>query len=565
MGGKGPDIVFFNGKVATVDENFSIAEALAIRDGRFQKVGSSSEIRALSDSNTEELDLKGKTVCPGFIDTHPHMIHAGMGRASYLPLMGLRSIEDVKKRISNKASQTPAGEWIVTTPVGDRPDYFHLPESLKEKRWPTRWDLDEVSPNNPVYITAPLVWAPHPAIVNSVALKILGITKDTLSEEKGAIIIKDERTGEPNGQLDRMHLWNYGTIFWKLMGIIEKPGLEETLNGLKAAIKDFNSSGVTTSYEGHVTTADHFFLCRELWSRNELNMRIYFAYEVDKNKSLPEIEEWMKNLAHATGRGFGDDRLKISGVTVSIDGPSQLGVSVMNKPYLDPYGDETAGVQQIETDKLKEVCLLAAKYNLRMNVQVGGDKATDIALEAYEEVNKQISIRERSWVLQHIQHPSADNIEKCRELGVAVTTVSNFEYSKGEETYVNRLGGDYCERAIPFRRWLDAGVLVSQSTDGAHYEPMFTIWNSLKRIDGRTGKSLMTPDKEITREEATRLYTINGAKVLFWEDKLGSIEEGKLADLVILENDILTCPVDEIKDTPVLMTMVGGKVVYEGK
>jgi predicted amidohydrolase YtcJ len=563
MGRQKSDMVLYHGKVVTVDEKFSVVEALAIRDGKFQKVGNSSEIRALSDLNTEEIDLKGKTVFPGFIDTHPHVIHAGMGRASYLPLMGLQSIEDIKKRISEKASRMSPGEWIVTTPVGDPPDYFHLPEILKEKRWPTRWDLDEVSPNHPVYITAPLVWAPHPAILNSYALKILGITPKTPSEGKGAIILKDEANGEPNGQLDRMHFWNYGLIFWRLMGIIPKPGLEETLDGLKAAIKDFNANGVTTGYEGHVTTAGDFLLYKELWSRNELDMRICFAYEVDRKKSLSEIEEWMKNLAHATGRGFGDDQLKISGVTVSIDGPSQLGVSVMNKPYLDPYGNETTGVQQIETDKLKEICLLAAKYNIRMNVEVGGDKATDIALEAYEEVNKEINIKDRSWVLQHIQHPSMDHIEKCRELGVAVTTASNFEYSKGEETYVKRLGGDYCERAIPLRRWLDARVLVSQSTDGAHYQPMFTIWNSLKRIDGRTGKSLMTPDKEITREEAIRLYTINGAKVLFWEDKLGSIEEGKLADLVVLENDILTCPLDEIKETSVLMTMVGGKIVHK--
>ena len=169
----------------------------------------------------------------------------------------------------------------------------------------------------------------------------------------------------------------------------------------------------------------------------------------------------MRNSVHATGNGFGDDRLRICGITASIDGPSQLGVSVMNKPYLDPYGNETKGVQQIETDKLKEICLLAAKYNIRMNVQVGGDKATDIALEAYEEVNRRISIKDRSWILQHIQHPSLENIEQCRKMGGAVTTVSNFEYSKGEETYVNRLGGDYCERAIPYRWWLDAGVLVS--------------------------------------------------------------------------------------------------------
>jgi predicted amidohydrolase YtcJ len=212
---------------------------------------------------------------------------------------------------------------------------------------------------------------------------------------------------------------------------------------------------------------------------------------------------------------------------------------------------------------LKEIALLAAKNNLRMNIQVGGDRANDIALEAYEAVDKVISIKDRRWVLQHIQHPSWENIERCRELGIAITTVSNFEFSKGAETYVNRLGGDYCERAIPLRRWLDAGVLAAQSTDGANIKPMFTLWNSLKRVDGRTGESLMTPNKEITREEALRLYTINGARVLFWEDKIGSIEAGKFADLVILDKDILTCPVDEIKETKVLMTMIGGDVVFE--
>jgi predicted amidohydrolase YtcJ len=565
MSKRPPITILYNGKIVTVDEAFSIAEAVAISEGKFLRVGKSGKVRALADSDSEEIDLEGKMVVPGFIDTHPHVIHRGIGRATMLPLMGLRSIGAIKKRINEGAEKIPKGQWIVTTPVGNPPDYFHLPESLEDKRWPTRWDLDEAAPDHPVYISAPLVWAPHPAIFNSHALNLLGITKNTQSEEKGAIIVKDSKTGEPNGQVHRMHFWNYGSIFWKLMAMLPKPSFEQMISGLKLGIKDFNTSGVTTGYEGHVTTADHFFLCRELWSRNELDMRIYFAYELDKNMSLAEIEEWMRNLAHATGSGFGDDRLRICGITASIDGPSQLGVSVMNKPYLDPYGNETRGVQQIETDKLKEICLLAAKYNIRMNVQVGGDKATDIALGAYEDVNRKISIKDRSWILQHIQHPSQENIEQCRKMGVAVTTVSNFEYSKGEETYVNRLGGDYCERAIPFRLWLDAGVLVSQSTDGAHYEPMFTIWNSLKRIDGRTGKSLMTSDKQITREEAIKLYTINGAKVLFWEDKLGSIEEGKLADLVVLENDILTCPLDEIKDTRVLMTMVEGKVVYEAE
>jgi len=559
------DTVLYNGKIVTVDEAFSMAEAVAIGGGNFLRVGRSDEVRAYADRDTEEIDLKGKMVVPGFIDTHPHVIHRGIGMATMLPLMGLRSIGAIKKRISERAEKIAEDQWIVTTPVGNPPDYFHLPESLEDKRWPTRWDLDEVAPDRPVYITAPLVWAPHPAIFNSHALKLLGISRNTHSEEKGAIIVKDPKTGEPNGQVYRMHIWNYGSIFWKLMAMLPKPSFEQMISGLKMGIKEFNASGVTIGYEGHVTQPEHLLLLKELWSRCDLTMRFYFAYEVDKSKSIDEIEGWMKSLAHATGSGFGDDRLRIGGVTVSIDGPSQLGVSVMNKPYVDPYGETTTGVQQISNEKLKEIAVLAAKYNLRMNIQVGGDKATDIALETYEAVSREIPIEDRRWVLQHIQHPSQENIDKCRKLGLAITTVSNFEYSKGKETYVKRLGGDYCERAIPLRRWLDAGVLVAQSTDGAHHEPMFTIWNSLKRVDGRTGESLMTPHKEITREEALRIYTINGARVLLWEDKVGSIEEGKLADLVVLNNDILTCPLDEIRDTKVLMTIVGGEVVYQEK
>jgi predicted amidohydrolase YtcJ len=548
---KGPcDTVLYNGRVVTVDNDFSIAEAVAIQDGKFLKVGGDDEVRTLADRDTKEIDLEGKT-------------HGGIRRTLVIPLLGLNSIKAIKRKISEAVEKKPKGEWIVTTPVGDHPDYFHLPGSLEEKRWPTRWDLDEVAPDNPVYVDAPLVWAPHPAILNSYGLKVLGITRDTPSEEKGAEIVKDPETGEPSGQLHRMHIWNSGSIYWKLMALLPKPTVQQMISGMITRIGEFNASGVTTGYEGHITSPEHFFLCKELWSRNELTMRIYFAYEVDKNRSIAEIDSWMQSLTHATGSGFGDDWLRIGGVTVSIDGPSQLGVSVMNKPYLDPYGNTTTGVQQISSEKLKKIALLAARYNLRMNVQVGGDKATDIALEVYEAVNREIPIKDRRWLLQHIQHPSQENINKCQELGVVVTTVSSFEYSKGTETYVKRLGGDYCERAIPLRRWLDAGVLVAQSTDGAHYQPMFTIWQSLTRLDGRTGESLMTPHKEITREEALKIYTINGARVLFWEDKLGSIEAGKLADLVVLDTDILTCPVEEIKETIVLMTMVNGEVVYE--
>ncbi|MDH5696107.1 MAG: amidohydrolase [Dehalococcoidia bacterium] len=559
------DLILYNGKIATVDQDFSIAEAVAIGGGKFLEVGRNDKVRALADPETKEVDLKGKTVVPGFIDTHPHVIHAAMGRTTSVPLMGLSSIEAIKKAIAERVEKTAPGKWIITSPVGNPPYYFNPPDILKGKRWPTRWDLDEVSPNNPVYIQAPPMRVPNTSILNSYGLKLMEITKDTLAEQQGVEIVKDPETGEPNGQLHGMQsIYNFSPVFNKLMSLLPPPMLEDMLNGLRATIKDYNAAGVTTIYEGHYVFSDFLLLCKELWSRKELTMRIYFAYEVDLTKSMDEIQSWMKDMAHATGSGFGDDWLKIGGITVSVDGPIIHGLALMNKPYLDPYGKPTTGMQFVSTDNFKQIALTAARHNLRLNSCFGGDKAADITLEVLEQVDREISIKDRRWVIQHIQFPSQENIDKCKELQLAITTCSNFEWGKGTEVYVGRLGKEMAARAIPLRRWLDAGIPISQSTDVGPYQPMFTLWQSLKRIHGVTGESFAGPDQKITREEAIRMYTINGAGVLFWDDKLGSIEAGKLADLVVLDNDILTCPLDEIKDTKVLMTMVGGQVVYEG-
>ena len=207
--------------------------------------------------------------------------------------------------------------------------------------------------------------------------------------------------------------------------------------------------------------------------------------------------------------------------------------------------------------------MLAAKNNLRLNSCFGGNKAADITLDVFEEVDREIPIRDRGWVIQHIQFPTQKQIDRCKKLRLSVTMSPNFEFSKGAEVYVPRLGKEMAARAMPLRKWLDAGIPVAQGTDGAHYHPMFTIWQSIKRIHGLTGVSLAGPDQKITREEAIRIYTINGARVLLREKELGSIEPGKLADLVILDNDILNCPLDEIKDTGILMTVMGGEAAYE--
>jgi predicted amidohydrolase YtcJ len=564
------DMVLYNGKIVTVDKSFSIAEAVAVKDGRFMAVGSNSAMEACAGRNTKKIDLKGKTVLPGLIDSHPHMLGNLLRKDVTVDVEGVRSIAEIKRRIGEAVKTRKPGEWVLCSAVGDPPDYMNLPAWFEEKRWPTRWDLDEVAPNNPVLIQGIVsVWSPHPAIINSEGLKRLGVTKETPDEEKGLIFVKDEKTGEPNGQLERAHYWNYGKLFWKLLGMLPKPSFPQAVSGVKAGMQKWNAVGVTAAYEGHSTIPYMVRLARELENRNEQTVRVLFAYEVPKEHArgpLEAVETWIREIAsYSSGPGFGSDLNRIGGITISTDGPVQLGVAVMRKPYLGPYGEPTEGVQMFPTERIKEICLLAAKNNVRMNIQFAGSKTTDIGLEAYEYVNSQIPIKGRRWIFQHVQHPTPEQVKRYAELGIYSTTVVGFEYTKGKETFVRRMKAtdtEIIDTLMPFRWFLDSGAVIGNSTDGAHYNPMWNIWQMLTRMDGRTGEIVMTPHKKISREEAIRMMTIENAKVLWWEDKIGSIEPGKLADLAVLDKDVLTCPVDEIKSIKVLTTLLGGKIVH---
>jgi len=566
------DTILFNGKIVTVDPSFGIAQAVAIRDGKFIAVGTDREVKIYAGRKTKKIDLCGKMVLPGFIDSHPHMLAYFVAKDITVDVAGVKSIEEIKKRIAVAVKAKKPGEWVLCSAVGEPPDYMGGSSWFVEKRWPTRWDLDEVAPDNPVLIQGIIsVWSPYPAIINSYGLKLLGVTQDTPDEPKGLMFIKDEKTGEMNGQLERAHFWNYGRLFWKLLGMLPWPSVEQSLNGVRTSMKRWNAVGVTAGYEGHIVGPPDLRLLKELENREEMTVRMLFAYEVPKELDkapIEDVEKWIRDKSsYSAGRGIGNDWLRIGGITVSTDGPVQLGVAVMRTPYLGPFGEMTEGVQMFSTHRLKDICLLAAKHDVRMNIQFAGSKTTDVSLEAFEYANSQIPIKGRRWIFQHVQHSTQEQVRRYAELGIYSTTVVGFEYTKGKETFVNRMRAtntEIIDTLMPFRWFLDAGAVIGNSTDGAHYEPMWNIWDLLTRMDGRTGEIVMTPCKKISREEAIRLSTIENAKVLWWEDKIGSIEPGKLADLAVLDKDILTCPVDDIKETKVLATLINGKIVYGG-
>jgi len=558
-----PDKAFYNGRIVTVDKDFGIEEAVAIKGDRFAAIGSTKEVLALAGLSTEKIDLGGKTVVPGFIDTHPHLAHAGP-RSKGLSLKGLRSIEEIKQVIKAGAERMPPGLWIITSPIGDPPYFFDVPAMLKEKRYPNRWELDEVAPSHPVYITAPVCRVPNAAIFNSKALELVGVSKETPSEQMSVKIEKDLSTGEPTGVIYGMSpIYNMSPFFQRLMSILPPMPYGMKIDGMSNLIDLYIASGITSVYEAHYASFEELKTYMDLWSRKKLSLRCYFVYEVDTTRPIEEIEARLKELIHATGSGFGDDHLKIGGICVSLDGPLWHGLAYMRKPYKDPYGKMTQGLQLCPTDKLRRIAFFAAENDLRMHTCFGGDKAFDLALQVYEEVDRKISIRDKRWVVEHCIIAHQDQIDQCKELGLTVTTCTNFLWGKGIEVFEERMGKEVPYEVLPVRKWLDSGVPVAQSTDYGPYMPMFTFWQSLVRVGGLSGKSFLTPEQKISRQEALRIYTNNGARAMFWEDRLGSIEAGKLADMVVLGEDILTCEEDRIKDIPVEMTVIGGKVEYQ--
>lgn len=259
------------------------------------------------------------------------------------------------------------------------------------------------------------------------------------------------------------------------------------------------------------------------------------------------------------------DMVKMLGATLSSDGPISFGKAMMHVPYWNMNGDPASTELPLSVETITNVAMIAAKYDLRMSFPVGGDRMADAIIEALEIVDKEYPLKGKNWVIGHTPYMTRERLRRILDLGLQVTANSNSEFKLTKEIYATTFKDMAEEMATintPWRWILDSGVTAAQSTDNVFADPMFTLWQSLKRATEAPNETMMNESKKITREEAIRLHTINGARVLMWDDEIGSIEAGKFADLVVLDTDILTCPLDDIRDTEVLTTLVGGRVVH---
>lgn len=524
------ETILVNGQVVTVDARFSTAEAIAVAGGKFTAVGTNAAVRALAGPSTAVIDLRGQTVIPGLADGHLHDAGGGPG----VDLSRARSMADVLSSVAARVKTAAPGEVIVSNS-----DWHEA--QLKEHRLPYRADLDTVAPNHPVV----LVRGGHEYILNSAALKKWNITKETPQVAGGRITRGED--GDLNGELvDRAK---------SLVSLPPSPPL--TIEALAAQHRTLNAAGLTSiRYPG--ASVEQYRLLREMARRGMLTIRVSQLLRLPADSG-----ERMQAAIAAAGvpPDEGDEWVRIGGMKLGVDGGFEGGW--MREPYAEPWGEHGRfrGVNTMNQTAFTDVVRTLNRLGWRVATHAVGDAAIDEVLAGYEAANADRPIAGRRWTIEHGFIPQADQFPRMKALDLVISA-QNHLYLAGP-SLVKYWGAQRAAWTTPVRAYLDRGFVVAGGTDSAvvPYPPLWTIYHFVTR-DTISG-GVLGADQKITRQDALRVATINNAFLTFEERIKGSIEPGKLADLVVLPADILTCPEKLIEQMPVSMTMVGGRIVYQ--
>lgn len=554
--------IFYNGKIITLDRGSTVCSALATAGERILATGADDFVRTLGGPGTELIDLGGRAVIPGLVDGHAHMDREGL-KEVFPSLAGARSIDDILARIAALVRAARPGEWIVTMPIGDPPSYWDVPNTLAEKRWPTRHDLDAVAPDNPVYIRP--IWGfwrhklPLVSIANSRALAECGIDRSTPSPVESVIIEKDS-AGAPTGVFTE---WTYMSVVE--LTLMRRAGgftAEHRVAALRRSMAVYNSFGTTSVFEEHGVAGEVLAAYRTLREEGPPQVRANLVHSPSWSafadvpiRSL--VDGWGSWLA---GRGLGDDYLRIGGLYVLLDdegdrarSPVENALRASASPYTGWAGFHyDAGLPR---DRLKEVLLEAARQDIRC---VG---LTPDLLDLYEEIDRVVPIGGKRWVLGHISVLTRDQIAQARDLGLVMTTHTNRYIWRTGSRVLEEIGADNAATISPLASLRDAGIRFCLATDNVPVSMFHPIWQSIARLDRATGR-VIAPEEKIGREDALRAATIDGAYLTFEENDKGSLEPGKLADLVALSDDPLRVDEARIKDIAAELVVVGGRTVY---
>ncbi len=524
---------FINGKVYTVNQNQSLAQAVVVNENKIVFVGSNEDAKKLIDASTEVIDLEGKLMLPGFIDNHVHFITGGF----YLLGIDLRPANSTTefKQILKDYSEKYPGKWI----TGGYWDH----EKWEVNDLPTKEMIDEVVSDQPVFVDR---LDGHMGVANSYALKLAGITKDTESPD-GGLIVKDPRTGEPTGVLKDNAMY-FVTKF------IPEPSAEENYEALLTALNEAKRLGITSVQD--ITYGDALTAFLKAKNEEKLTCRIFTRWPISDYKDNVE-----KNIKV----GYGDDLIRMGSLKAFADG--SLGSSTAW--FFDRYDQDTMTTglaMDIITDgSMEKWCLDADKNNLQLSVHAIGDKANSYMLDLFEKIINENPKWDRRFRLEHAQHVRFEDIPRFAKLGV-IASVQPYHCIDDGVWAEKRIGPERIKYTYPFKSFLDAEVKLCFGTDWyvAPLNPLLGIYAAVTRrtLDEKNPDGWI-PEQKISVEDAIKCYTINSAYASFEENIKGSIEVGKLADLIVLSADILTIDPVKIKDASVEMTIFDGKIIYK--
>lgn len=549
-----PDLIVHHGKIVTVDTQFSLAEALAVQGDRLVAVGKNADLLKLAGPDTKLVDVGGRTVIPGLCDSHVHATGASLYEYDH-PIPEMDTVADVLSYVRNRAETLADGEWIVVRQV--------FITRLRDQRYPTRKELDTVAPKNPVmFSTGP------DCVCNSLALEMSGITRDfQITDGKAGQIEKDPATGELTGIL------RSASRFVKSKANEKSPSAEDRLQQLKQLFTDYNSVGLT-SVADRAASDSAVVSYTQLKERDQLSCRVFLSYGVNGSGSRQEVEAGIQKAADHPLHKY-DNRLWLRGIKVFLDGGMLTGSAYLRQPWgkseiysiSDP---DYRGLRFIPQEDLVHMARFALQRDLQFTAHSVGDAAVHSLIDAYAEINKDLPVRPCRPCITHCNFMSLEAIQQMQQLGVVADLQPAWLWLDGA-TLRKQFGDERLAYFQPYKTIFDHGVVVGGGSDHMQrigslrsvnpYNPFLGMWITLARQPRRTDRPLHV-EQAITREQALRLYTINNAFLTFEEKQKGSLEVGKLADFVVLKTDILTCPVEEVRDIKVKETYVGGKSVY---
>ena len=531
------DLLLRNGHIVTMSAAERVASAMAVRDGRILAVGDDNALASCATSRTQSLDLQGRTVLPGLIDVHTHLMEwvksilRGEIDAGY---PAVHSILDITQAVGQRAAVVSKGQWIIGSDWDDA--------KLAEHRYVTRKDLDRVSPNNPVYLKHV---SGHLAVANSSALKLGNITKDTPDPQGG--VIERDASGEPTGVLK-------DTAMALVAELLPKDPPDIDVRAAKLISEKAAEVGLTTIHDIFISP-DEMRGYQDARRRDWLKIRVQMAPRIS---SMEDAEKLAQMGVHT---GFGDDYLKFGAAKMFADGGMGARTIAIYPPGV--LGEpNNLGVLRWTPADMQKADLLAARAGWQLETHAIGDRAIDEVLDSYAAVIQQLGGKDHRFRIVHAGISSPAVQERMRGLNVVVDGNPPFVYWIG--SWFAKYGPERVRWSYPAKSYIENGIVEAAGSDVpvTPLSPWWGIWAAVVRKEMESGQ-VLAPEERISVEQALMLYTRNGAYAGFEEDRKGTLESGKLADFIVVDRDVLSVPADELKDVKVLQTFVGGRKVFD--